>query len=270
MTRGRIIPWAAVVLVAVLTLPGCFPKRARVYGPENPPPDSGQTLASPTPSVQGDVETGEPVFYVVRKGDNLYQISKKFGLTVQQIARANKLRDPRKLGVGQKLVIPGLTRDPSDRQMASSLDQAPLASGSGDGSWSWPLLGKISSGFGPRGRRHHSGIDILGPSGTSIRATQDGTVTFAARRGRFGQLVILQHGDGFTSFYGHNRKILVKPGQTVKRGDVIAEVGRTGNASASHLHFEIRHDGRPLNPLALLPGEATAHLQNPVSKKGES
>lgn len=270
MRRARTILGTGLIVLALLALPGCFPKRSALRTPKAPAPVETTAPAQNPEGLETQSGAGEPVYYTVRRGDNLYQISKRYGLTVRQLAEANRLKNPRKLSIGQRLLIPGLTRDPLDPGSGSPVDGTGLAQGSGDGSWSWPLLGKISSGFGPRRRRHHSGIDILSASGTLIRSTQDGVVTFAGRRGRYGNLVILQHPDGFSSYYGHNRKNLVKTGQQVNRGEVIAEVGRTGNASASHLHFEIRHDGRAINPLALLPGEAAARLESPPAEKGAS
>ena len=84
-------------------------------------------------------------------------------------------------------------------------------------------------------------------------AARSGRVVFSGRRGDYGLLVILEHDEGFSSWYAHNSRVLVESGQRVREGEVIAKSGRTGRASGTHLHFEIRHRGKPLDPLTFLP-----------------
>lgn len=124
----------------------------------------------------------------------------------------------------------------------------------------WPVEGRISSYFGKRenpihgGDDFHSGIDISVPSGTPVKATADGIVSFSGWSGGSGNLVVIEHGMGYSTFYGHNRSNLVKVGQRVKRGDIIAYSGVTGNATGPHSHYEIWKDGRPVNPMPFLEG----------------
>lgn len=118
---------------------------------------------------------------------------------------------------------------------------------------SWPLHGKISSGFGSkRGSHHHRGVDIRVASGTAIRAAAPGRASFVGRMSGYGNTVILDHGGGLETRYAHNRANLVRQGEWVDVGGVIAEVGSSGNASAPHLHFEVREEGRALDPLPFL------------------
>jgi murein DD-endopeptidase MepM/ murein hydrolase activator NlpD len=119
------------------------------------------------------------------------------------------------------------------------------------------LRGRITTRFNPSGgdSRHHEGIDIDGESGQPIRAAAAGTVARAGRDGRYGNAVLIEHGDGLTTFYAHASKLLVRDGERVERGQTIAEVGRSGNARGSHLHFEARRNGKALNPLRLLRAE---------------
>jgi murein DD-endopeptidase MepM/ murein hydrolase activator NlpD len=112
----------------------------------------------------------------------------------------------------------------------------------------------VTSRFGPRGRRHHHGIDIGAPIGTPITAARDGVVTFAGWLGGYGVLVILDHGAGLTTWYGHASKVLVEVGQRVQDGQLIARVGTTGHVTGPNLHFEVRRNNRPLDPLQFLRG----------------
>ncbi len=118
----------------------------------------------------------------------------------------------------------------------------------------WPVAGKVASGFGGRGGSHHGGIDILAPEGTDVLAALAGRVVSAGDTMRgYGNTVVLDHGEGVTTLYGHLREIHVKSADTVSEGKVIGSVGRTGNATTSHLHFEIRFGGRTVDPLNYLP-----------------
>lgn len=117
---------------------------------------------------------------------------------------------------------------------------------------------KLTSHFGVRSdpfrgtAAMHAGVDIPGPVGTPIYATADGVVGRAAWVGGYGNLVELEHGKGLQTRYGHLSKILVEPGSRVKRGDMIALMGSTGRSTGSHLHYEVRMDGRAVNPMPYL------------------
>jgi murein DD-endopeptidase MepM/ murein hydrolase activator NlpD len=127
------------------------------------------------------------------------------------------------------------------------------------GKLQWPTRGRISSGYGYRVhpiyrvRKMHTGIDIAVPTGTPIRAAAGGTVVHASRWGGYGNCVIVDHGGGYATLYGHCSRIAVAESQLVKVGQVIAYAGSTGLATGPHLHFELRRDGRPTNPMSLLP-----------------
>lgn len=118
----------------------------------------------------------------------------------------------------------------------------------------WPVAGKVASGFGGRGGRHHGGLDILAPEGTDVLAAGEGTVVYAGDSLRgYGNAAVLDHGEGISTLYGHLREICVKSGDVVSPGTVIGTVGRTGNVTTSHLHFEIRVGGRSVDPAKYLP-----------------
>jgi lipoprotein NlpD len=117
----------------------------------------------------------------------------------------------------------------------------------------WPVEGPVSSEFGKRGGSVHEGIDILAPGGTPVRAAEPGTVLYAGDGLRgYGNTVILDHGDGVTTLYAHLKAFRVQSGDAVAVGAVIGTVGHTGNATTTHVHFEIRVDGKAVNPLAHL------------------
>ena len=99
---------------------------------------------------------------------------------------------------------------------------------------------------------YHSGVDLAGPIGTRIRATSDGQVAFTGYQGGYGNMVEVKHDFGFATRYGHLSRILVKEGQTVKKGDVIAVQGSTGRSTGNHLHYEVRYMGKTLNPTSFL------------------
>jgi murein DD-endopeptidase MepM/ murein hydrolase activator NlpD len=102
----------------------------------------------------------------------------------------------------------------------------------------------------------HSGIDISSSPGNPVKATADGIVSFAGWSGGSGNLVVLEHGHGFSTFYAHNRKLNVRVGQKVRRGDVISYVGSTGDSTGPHVHYEIWKEGKPVNPKDYLKGRA--------------
>lgn len=122
----------------------------------------------------------------------------------------------------------------------------------------WPVHGWMTSSFGVRlspfsgNRIMHEGIDIAARIGTPIHAPADGVVSEAEFTDGYGRLVVLDHGYGYKTYYGHNSKIFVKVGQKVRRGDLLAAVGNSGSSTGSHLHYEVRFNGLPVNPRKFL------------------
>ncbi len=111
-----------------------------------------------------------------------------------------------------------------------------------------PVSGILTSRYGYRWGSTHTGIDIGVPSGTSIKAASGGTVTFSGWKGSLGQLVVISHGNGIQTYYGHCSKLLVSAGQQISQGQVIAKAGSTGRSTGPHVHFEIRINGSSINP----------------------
>ncbi|WP_172254878.1 M23 family metallopeptidase [Saccharibacillus deserti] len=123
---------------------------------------------------------------------------------------------------------------------------------SGGSGFSWPVSGaSISSTYGTRWGKLHAGVDLTGPS--NIMASAPGTVTYAGEMNGYGSIVIISHGDGFETRYGHLSRINVSSGQSVSRGQSIGVMGNTGRSTGTHLHFEVRKNGSPENPLSYLP-----------------
>jgi murein DD-endopeptidase MepM/ murein hydrolase activator NlpD len=122
----------------------------------------------------------------------------------------------------------------------------------------WPVDGRITSPYGNREHptsgkdEFHSGIDIAADPGRPVRATADGIVSFAGWSGGNGNLIVLEHGFKYSTFYGHNKSVAVKVGQRVKRGDIISYIGSTGNSTGPHVHYEVWQEGRPINPIKYL------------------
>ena len=209
------------------------------------------TLAHPHPKPS--------VTYEVKEGDTLRGIAKRFGVSLKALIDANGLQQPDLLRLGQRLVIPGGSVGPAPGGPAKEAPRAPanfvLAAPDPDGQapvFRWPLEGPISSPFGRRRNGWHAGIDIKAEMGTPVFSAASGTVVFSGWEKFYGRVVKIEHGYGFMTVYAHHPQNIVETGDAVDAGQVIATVGRSGRASTSHLHFEVRNNGKLFNPLFLL------------------
>jgi len=161
--------------------------------------------------------------------------------------------------------------EPSPATAALSTAQPPLGGGPtpradpfvppsavSSSGFSWPVRGRIASTFGTKARGlHNDGINVLAPRGAPVLAVHDGVVAYAGSELKgFGNLLLVKHHDGWVSAYGHNDELLVKPGEKVRRGQVIARVGSTGNVTEPQLHFELRRGRKAVDPLDHLPKDA--------------
>lgn len=205
----------------------------------------------------------------VRPGDTLEGIAATYDIPIEQIERANGIDPETLLQIDELIFVPdaplrhtmvasrgGFSRrtppppaPPAEAEPASAHAQ----SAESQGDWQWPLSGMFTSEFGPRGGGFHSGLDIAVPTGTPAVASRTGTVVFAGWKGGYGYCVILDHGDGTKSLYAHASALRVAAGEHVGQGQIILEVGSTGNSTGPHLHFEIIVEDKPRNPRAYLP-----------------
>lgn len=222
------------------------------------------------------VTTGQ---YAVRRGDTLFSIAFRYGWDYKALAARNNIPEPYTIHPGQAIRFDGrtgsapttvvtssqstasssskttVTRRPvgASPTIASKPAPAPLPpAGPAPTGWGWPSNGILIGKFSSNGSLN-KGIDIAGDLGQPVLAASDGTVVYAGSGLRgYGELVIIKHSDTYVSAYGHNRRLLVREGQQVKVGQTIAEMGSTGTDRVK-LHFEIRRQGKPVDPLQFLP-----------------
>ncbi len=138
------------------------------------------------------------------------------------------------------------------QEQAASSSTPPVAAPRGSGVLSWPVSGPVTSGFGIRWGHMHEGIDIAVGTGTPVHAAEAGTVIYAGWMEGYGNIVVIDHGNGLSTAYGHNSSLASSPGQSVAAGQVIAYSGSTGHSTGPHVHFEVRVDGSPVDPLGYL------------------
>lgn len=188
------------------------------------------------------------ICHKVQRGQTLYSISHAYQIDLGTMADINGIQDPGRIEAGRLLFVPGVT---------TPLDVSPTIL---NPLLAWPLAGQVTSAFGVEGGRrpHHEGIDIDGVKGDLIRAAAAGKVVWAGTERGYGNMVVLDHGGGLSTVYAHAERLLVGSEEWVSAGEPVARVGDTGNARGAHLHFEVRRDGRPLNPMPLLGG-SVAH-----------
>jgi murein DD-endopeptidase MepM/ murein hydrolase activator NlpD len=190
------------------------------------------------------------VGHTVRPGETLWRISRQHGVPVEALARANGLRTGQALRVGLVLAIPGTAFEPGRQEPPSPAAIVLAAPPEGPRMpLLWPVAAEVASGFGPRGRGWHGGIDIRGERGTPIRAAAAGMVITSGHERGYGNVIKIWHVLDLMTVYAHNLENHVRVGDWVEQGHVIGVVGGTGRATGPHLHFEVRLDGRKYDPL---------------------
>jgi hypothetical protein len=190
------------------------------------------------------------VFHMVREGQGLSDIARAYSVPLREVLAANRKRTDGDLRPGEILYLPNgrylWDTDPAWVALAA------LGRSTG---FMRPISARFTDAYGQRmhpvlqKEAFHGGLDLAAGMGTPVMAAQDGRVVFEGPRGHYGNTIVLEHGSGLTSWYGHLSQTLVKQGQVVKRGDVIGKVGRTGRATGPHLHFEVRRNNVSQNPL---------------------
>lgn len=204
--------------------------------------------------------------YTVRKGDSLYTIAMRYGLSYRQLAALNGIKSPYVIYPGQKLRLRGGSSRArarvgtgsaaSSKPYSRAVEGTPAARERKDVTastlnWRWPTRGKVISRFSATSGK--KGIDISGQMGQPVLAAEKGKVVYTGSGLRgYGRLIIIKHNDKYLSAYAHNRKMVVKEGEVVSAGQKIAELGSSG-VDRPMLHFEIRDNGRPVDPLRYLP-----------------
>lgn len=230
--------------------------------------------------------------HTVAKGDTVFSISRRYDVNMSNLARVNRLGPPFTIAVGQQLVIPGPGPGSGDqvgavaatasaranvpanaraaasrttavksspqapkRQRVASKQPVPAPPPRSGKTFSWPVQGKIISGFGPKqGGYHNDGINIAASAGTPVFAAENGVVSYAGNELRgYGNLLLVQHAGGWITAYAHNQKLLVSRGDRIAKGQLIAHAGDTGGVRRPQLHFEIRKGATPVNPIKYLP-----------------
>jgi lipoprotein NlpD len=259
MTMRALVRIATVAVIGTALVACGSSKVTRSPSASTPPPRT----STPKPGASA----------LVNKGDTLYGIAFRNGIDVRDLASWNRIGPPYTIYPGQRLFLypksggsvatskpttthPGAPRPTTGAPTTTAPPRpytppapAPAASPI---KWSWPASGTILNGY-VSGEPTKQGIDIGGSAGDPVRAAGDGVVVYSgAGLVGYGELIIVKHNDAWLSAYGHNRTRLVNEGQIVKGGQQIAELGRTG-AAREMLHFEIRYNGKPVDPQAYLP-----------------
>lgn len=246
-----------ILILLLLTLTACGGSRAVV-------PVGSYGYNSNTKSKALSASSGS--VYKVKRGDTLYSISFRYGMDYKTLAKMNNIRSPYNIYVGQKLyfkqikqtfsrsttVVKQKTQATPTPSRTNKTTTAPSSSSNQNLTWHWPTSGKVISTYSSSaaGRK---GIDIAGKSGQQVVAAASGKVVYSGNGlARYGNLLIIKHNDVYLSAYAHNKALLVKEGQYVKVGQKIATLGRSGTQQ-EQLHFEIRRNGKPVDPLRFLP-----------------
>ena len=204
------------------------------------------------------------VYHTVKQGQTLYFIARAYNINVNRLQRVNRVHDPTKIKIGARLWIPGARKV---LEVDSRGNNRKIVKRKGrrknvlprkgikveKGFLIWPLKGQLTSKFGNRNGRHHDGIDIGARKGTPIFAAADGKVMFSGWGPTgYGKMIIIRHKKNLTTVYAHNLHNHVHKNQIVKKGQRIASVGNTGRSTGPHLHFEVRNESDPQNPLNYL------------------
>ncbi len=236
--------------------------------------------------------TAAETVHVATRGESLVGVARHYGVTLPALAKANNLQPNGKINTGDRLVIPAgghplgarqtqiqttaphvaqprtvaadkvagttsqnarmATQDP--RSTETVVKQAEAAGAMP--SFRWPVRGRVIAGFGPKPTGgQNDGINLAVPEGTPIKAADDGVVAYAGNELKgYGNLVLIRHSNGFVSAYAHASELMVKRGDSIKRGQVIAHAGQTGNVTSPQVHFEIRKGSTPVDPTKYLSG----------------
>ena len=219
-----------------------------------------KTGGVPREKPQGPEEVGVMPVHTVVKGETLYGIARSHRVPLPELLAVNRLSEKDTLHIGQRLWIPQTSAASkpasadvavSDATASNSSVEKPAAAALGF-ALEWPLKGMLYAKFGKKGKEVHDGIDLAAPLGTPVKAAAAGKVLYAGEQKGYGKIVILEHAAGWVTLYAHNHELRTETGATVASGAMIATVGQSGRTSGPHLHFELRKNGIPVDPLPYL------------------
>jgi murein DD-endopeptidase MepM/ murein hydrolase activator NlpD len=310
-------PGAAIRPGQRLVIPrytGAAPSAAPSPIASNAAPRPSPAPVSAIAPAQPAAATGSSGLHVVAAGDTLYKISRIYGRSVVDLAKANNIEPTATLKIGDRIVIPGgqaphnvakgkspqplaapsakaaaagraaasakaasakgaaspkatpakaapapKTEQPQQAAVVTPSDETPAPTpikSDASPAFRWPVKGRVIAGFGPKPNgQQNDGINLAVPEGTPVKAAEDGVVAYAGNELKgYGNLVLIRHPNGYVTAYAHAKELLVKRGDQVKRGQVIANSGQTGNVDTPQLHFEVRKGPAPLDPMPLLAG----------------
>jgi lipoprotein NlpD len=194
-------------------------------------------------------------YHTVQKKDSLWKICKAYGVSLQDVAELNNIKNTSQIKAGDKIFIPGASKPLSVSPAEAAADKTPPEKIiSKPGLFIWPLRGKVIEEYGMYGGMKHDGINIKAACGTPVKAAKEGMVAFSGVLEGYGNTIIIEHKENYATVYANNQKNLVAQGQTVTKGQKIAEVGALSEPkSSTYLHFQIRCDNKPRNPRFYLP-----------------
>jgi len=193
----------------------------------------------------------EGIVHIIQSGQTLTDIARSYAIPLETLTEANDITSNSIIFAGDRILIPGAT--------TSFWDNAVVLSKGVSTQFIWPLEGEVVSEYGWRvhpvlgNRHHHDGIDLDVPEGTTVRAAAGGEVFFYGDQPGYGNVLIIEHANGFYSLYGHLADSFVFVGQYVEMGQAVAQSGNTGISSGPHLHFELRNREYPIDPERYLP-----------------
>ena len=195
----------------------------------------GCATSGPQPAPKPPVSV-PGIYHRVQRGETLWRISKMYDIDLEELARINRIPDSSQIEVNQTIFIP-------QRKKQVQVYTAPE-------DFIWPVKGKVISSFGEtRANMINRGLNIRAPYNEEVTASRSGKVIFYSEDfSGYGKTLILEHPGGFLTVYARNSQVLVKPGQSVRKGETIAKVGRAGRDKEAYLHFEIRKGNLPQNP----------------------
>jgi murein DD-endopeptidase MepM/ murein hydrolase activator NlpD len=200
------------------------------------------------------VKKSEGLYHTVAKNDTLWRICKTYKVSMQDVAELNNIKNPARIKVGDKIFIPGARQQLTVKASQKDSETASPEIAMKKGMFIWPVKGPVITQFGINNGFKNDGIDIAVSTGSSVVASYDGQVAFSSDLKGYGKTIIIQHRDKYATVYANNKTNLVKKGDAIKTGQVIATTGGSGEgSSAPHLHFQIREHNQARNPLFYLP-----------------